>query len=352
MASNPIARLKARTELAEKRIAERKLIEKEFASTAEESSLPPKKSPAENMVSEISRHNPVYVKSEITTMEQLGLFEAIPVEPRDALPTLLTRLPIFMCINAATQKKLLNNDNAFEFTTPFGNGRRYGPNLTIFDEDVFMAMARLREKKLLGHPDKLPIKQTILSNLDDKGRCYVDVSIFSRSQIREELGYKKSGKTNKDIDAAIERLGTVSIVFDLNKHERYLGDYKKGEPIKLVDVKWEKYSQESVYYVQFSPIATYWFDNHFTYINWEMRKALGRNYKAKALMNYLSSQPASHSRDIISLADSIGLIVPTNRIKSYLEDACKALKEVGFLADFEFVGTGRNKPYDLITLKN
>jgi hypothetical protein len=292
------------------------------------------------------------VQTRIDNMLQMGFFDSLPTASRDAWPSLLCRLPIFLPINRPSQKKLLNDDNALVFSTPFGSGERHGPNLDTFDEDVLLAISRLRAKKLRGEHDKLPLKVSKLYKGDDRGRVDVEIVVCTVSQIIDELGYKTfGGKSYEDIKDAIKRLGNTSITLTLNAHDRYLGSYERGKPFKILDVEWGAFSSESIFYIQFSPLVTSWLDDSFSYLNHEIRKSLGRKNIAKGLHKFLSTQPKNYSRKIEDIASTLGLFVPLKEARRQLENACADLIEVGFLADYKMEGSGRKTPIILTTVR-
>ena len=83
-------------------------------------------------------------------LERQGNFTALPLDPQQEFPTILTRIPIFVPSKRTTQRELLDSDNALPFLTPWGKGKKYGPPLTVFDEDTLIALGRLRQNLLIG----------------------------------------------------------------------------------------------------------------------------------------------------------------------------------------------------------
>lgn len=287
-------------------------------------------------------------ENEIYKNEQIGLFDAIPVSERKVFPTLLTRIPIFMPITKAKQKELLDEDNALPFETPFGKGKRYGANLTVFDEDVLYALSRLSHKKLIGPHNNMPIKVSKIYKANKKGSVNVDTVVCTITNILDALSMSKGGKMRKDVTDSLERLTSTTLILSLKKEDRYLGKCEIGKPIKLVDIEWQLYSTDGIIYAQFSPIVTYWLESEYTYIDWESRRKL-KNRLAKALHRYLSSQPKDFFKlnKLDDISASIGYHARKCDMKSAYSKAIDELIKVGFLIDAEILGTGRADPFRL-----
>jgi len=288
--------------------------------------------------------------------EQLGLFSAIPIKQKEALPTLLTRIPLFMPIPKAKQKELLDIDNALRFDTPFGKGKRYGANLCVFDEDVMYALSLLSKKRLSGEHANLPISVPITYKADKDGNVHVNVVLCTVSEILKELGLSNGGRERKRIIESIERLGSSTIILSLKKEDRYLGNCEIGKPIKLIDIEWQRYESEGFIFGQFSPIFTYWLENEYTYLDWELRKKL-KTSLAKALHRYLSGQLNQMKKELTKLnklddvASAIGYICRKSDLKKNFINALKELESAGYLLDSDVVGTGRAIPFTIIAIK-
>jgi len=301
------------------------------------------------------------LNQELDSGFQLGFFDSLTPASRDAWPSLLCRLPIFMPISRKLQKKYLNSDNALAFSTPFGRGERYGPNLDTFDEDVLLAISRLRMKRLRGDHDKLPVRVSKHYRGDDKGKIEVEAVICTVTEIIDELGYQSDGgRTYKEIKKSVIRLANTSLMFYLNAHERYLGKWKAGQNFKIFDLKSAEFGDDddnessendTVFMIQFSPLVSQWLKDSFSYLDHEVRKNLGRKSVAKGLHKFLSSQPKAYSRRVDETATTIGLFVPLKEQRRQLEEACKDLVQVGFLESYEITGTGRKTPLTLITTR-
>ena len=288
--------------------------------------------------------------------EQLGLFSAIPISSKNVLPTLLTRIPLFMPISKARQKEMLDEDNALPFQTPFGKGKRYGANLGVFDEDVRYALSRLSKRRLSGEHNNLPIAVPITYKADVKGNVHVNAVICTVSEILKELGLSDGGRERKRVIDSIERLSSTTIVLTLNKRDRYLGSCEMGKPIKLIDIEWQRYSTEGFIYGQFSPVFTYWLEEEYTYLDWEIRKQL-KTSLAKALHRYLSGQLSQKNKEFCKLnkldniALAIGYCCRKSSLKKNFKNALEELESAGYLVDSEITGTGREECFRLIATR-
>lgn len=346
MASRIMKRWEQRAKEAEERILQRKEVEAEIQPVAEDDA--PKSNLKKGMTSDELAN---LASRQIYKNEQLGLFDAIALSERDVIPTLLTRIPIFMPVSKTRQKKLLDEDNALVFETRFGSGKRYGANLTTFDEDVMYALARLAKKKLIGPREAMPIKVPKIYK-SEAGRVDVDTVVCTVTDILNVLELSKGGKMRRKIVDSLERLASTTLVLKLNREDRYLGKCEIGKPIKLVDIEWGLYSSDGIVYAQFSPVVTYWLEHEHTYFNWETRKKLNSRL-AKALHRYISSQTSPKNKsffrfnEIEEIAASIGCAIRKRDLKHKFSLALDELVKAGFLLEYEFEGTGRGTPIRL-----
>jgi len=347
MSSKAMARVRQRAADAQIKIEERKKLEAELLPPE----LPKKKLRANNGLS--SDQAVDRMSGHVYKNEQMGLFDVVQMSQRKIIPTLLTRIPIFMPISKAKQKKLLDEDNALRFETPFGKGKRYGANLSVFDEDVMYALSRLSKKKLIGPHDNMPIKVSKIYKANEKGSVNVDTVVCTITEILNLLGLSKGGKMRRDIVDSLERLASTTLILTLNKEDRYLGKCETGKPIKLVDIEWQLYSSDGLIYAQFSPVVTYWFESEFTYYNWDTRKQL-KNRLAKALHRFLSSQPKEFFKlnKLDDIAASVGFHGRKCDLRASFTRALDELKKVGFLEDYLIEGTGKAQPFRLYASRN
>ena len=290
--------------------------------------------------------------------EQIGLFDAFPMKAGNEFPSLLTRLPIFMPVQRRAQKKFLDDNNALPFETPFGSGKRIGPNLTIADEDRLIALLRLRQKKLRGLPSKLPIPLPEVyrgATDDEEGRVNVHTLICTVTQINDELGLSDGGVNYKNTVASLQNLSELSLTLETKKHDRYFGKFKRGGNFKLVDIQWTTFTDYGIIVAQFSPLMVNWLEKELTYLNWDIRKKL-KGDAAKAIHRFLSSQGDKNGyfeRELLKIAESVGLADKSQKkIKQLFEDALQQMIELGWLTDAKISGTGRKIPFKLHITRN
>lgn len=291
---------------------------------------------SDKIVSNASRH--------LIHQEQLGLFTSIPIQAGNEYPTLMARLPIFPAVSEETQKKLLDKDQALPFETAFGSGRRFGPLLTIRDEDVLQATSRLRTHRLQGKGHQLPIKVQQMFTKGSNEQYEVHSAAFTPGQLCEELELVKGGSSYRRVLESLRRINGTVIEIEVSKKERYFGPLvTRGGGFKLLDIAWDLYREEGMIYCQFNPLVVMWLEKEFTYVNWNIRKKLTSD-NARALHRYLSSQPAHYTDKVLKVAAATGIWVPNRKMTQVFSGALDQMVKVGWLADYEITGTGRAVP--------
>jgi hypothetical protein len=279
--------------------------------------------------------------------EQLGLFTSFPVADKKSIPTLLARLPIFIPVPASKQARLLDQDLAYPFETPFGRGRRFGPPVTIEDEDVLFAMLQLSERRLIGKGTHLPIPIANDQWLrDDAGNLTVQVTIATIGQINNEIGLSRAGKNYKATLSSIKRLAHVGIELEIRRKDLYLGDSWNGESIRLVDIKWRVFEEEGLVFAQFSPIMVKWLKEQATYYNWSVRRQI-KSANGRALHRFLSTQGKHYVAQLNYIADAIEWDGDRNRLRPRMEAVLQQLRDKLDWCDYEITGTGRTTPFVL-----
>lgn len=339
------------TKHAEKSSEKRKILENELSSTVVEEELSVSKNKhgltSDKITDLVGRH--------LIQKEQLGLFDTFPVTKKNICPTLLARTPFAPPINSSDQKQYLDDDNALIFETPFGSGKRFGPNITIFDKRVLHALFRLRNKRLRGEPNSLPIQVSKIFKTENDGTLDVDVVVCTTAQILDEFGKNTGGENYKTIKNTLKKLGACRLELTTNKHDRYLGSIERGFQFQLFDIQWKANDMEGVFYIQFSPLITHWLEYESTYYDFETSLKLGRHSTAIALHEFLSSQFTSkthyYERDMLSLAKTIGIPGETKFIKKKLISASERLVEEGWLTEYQITGTGRKTPFKMMFYK-
>ena len=279
--------------------------------------------------------------------EQLGLFTSLMIEDANRIPTLLARLPIFVPIPARLQRDLLDKDLAFAFETPFGRGRRFGPPVTIEDEDVLFAMLQLSGRRLMGKGTRLPVPLNDASWLTDQaGNLTVQVMIATVGQINKELGINDSGVNYKATLASIKRLAHVGIELETRKKDLYLGESWNGQTIRLVDIQWKTYDEEGLIFAQFSPIMVKWLREQATFHNWKIRRQI-KSPNGRALYRFLCTQGNHYRRELEYIADVIHWHGNRSRLRPRMEAVLTQLRDSFDWCDFEIHGTGRSEPFVL-----
>lgn len=286
------------------------------------------------------------VEESFARAESQGLFVSYPITPTNEFPTLLTRLPIFRPTRRGHQQRLVNKEFALEFTTPFGDGKRHGPPLTVRDEDTLIALTRLRSKRVYGLPQSLPIPiADIYATKNARGTVGAHYVVCSIDQVNRELQLTDGGPNYKRTFQSVKRLGATTLELNLKRHERYLGAVKTGRMLSLIHVQWQTFEENGLLVVLFPPVIANWLENEYTYIDWSVRLKL--NDLGKCLHRFLSSQPKKYRGQLNKIATTIGYDGPTKNVKQRIRSSLKQLEELGWLKSYRFSGNGRSQPLTL-----
>lgn len=275
--------------------------------------------------------------------ESQGLFVSYPITPSNEFPTLLARLPIFRPTRRGHQQRLVNKEFALEFKTPFGNGRRHGPPLTVRDEDTLIALTRLRSKRVYGLPQSLPISiADIYATKNASGTVGAHYVVCSIDQINRELGLTDGGLNYKRTFQSVKRLGATMLELNLKRHERYLGEVKTGRMLQLIHVQWQMFQDNGLLVVLFPPVIANWLENEYTYIDWPVRLKLSD--LGKCLHRFLSSQPKKYRGELNKIAVTIGYDGPAKNVKQRMRSSLEQLLALGWLRTYRISGNGRTQP--------
>lgn len=280
---------------------------------------------------------------QLFNLERRGQFVAVPITPNNEFPTLLTRLPIFVPGRARRQREQLDRDNALPFETSWGMGRKFGPPLTVYDEDTLIALGRLRQNMLIGDPGKMPYPISKIYRQDNEDDVHVHVVYCMLSDIQDMCGTSKGGRNNKLRLESIKRLAGTKIEFNKETRDKV---NSSGTTIDLIHVKWDVYEDNAILYIQFSPIMATWLESAYTYIDWNVRKQL-RTDVGKAVHRFLSGQPRRYTIFTKKLQATIGHTGPYKHFMADLRDAMEQLQGAGWVKDVEITGNGRKKPHKL-----
>lgn len=289
-----------------------------------------------------SSSNRIIEKAQLSLfeLEQRGQFTQFPITPGSEFPSLLARIPIFVPGLHRSQKQLLDKDNALSFKTSWGTGRKHGPPLTVYEEDTLIALAMLRQRRLIGKGAKMPISVSEIFSGEEG--VNVDVLFTTLSEIEDLCGNTRSGHNLKLRLAAIKRLAATRLEFERLSD----GQVPKGTTISILDVAWEKWEKEAVLYIQFSPVMARWLEKAHSYINWDVRMQLSA--PGKAIHRFLSSQPKEYQIGADKLRVTTGYHRELKYFMRDLRQTLAKLKELGWLKDSWLEGNGRSKPYKLI----
>jgi hypothetical protein len=279
-------------------------------------------------------------------LERQGRFTSLPVRPESEYPTFLTRLPIFRPCKRTNQRELLDNDNAMPFSTPWGEGRKHGPPLTIYDEDTLIAIGRLRNNRLIGQPGRLPVPVSDLYLRQGNPHVNVHVVQCMLSDIQEMCESVRGGAADRMRLDSIKRLAAVTIEFDTKTAAKFVGT---GTTVKLVDVLWQRYTEDAILYIQFTPLMAVWYESEYTYLAWDVRRKLSDT--GKAVHRFLSSQPKHYEISTKKLMCTIGYLRDHNKFLADLRLAMKQLEADGWVLSWEVEGTGRLTPHKLRLLR-
>ena len=278
------------------------------------------------------------IERDLHRLERQGFFVSFPIRPENEFPTLLTRLPIFRPTRRRHQQRLQNIDNAMEFETPFGSGKRHGPPLTVRDEDTLIALMRLRSRRLVGNPNHLPVSVANIYQTKT-GRVGVHCVICSVDQLNTEMGLTDGGSNFKATFESVKRLGATQLELNLTTHDRYLNLVTTGRMIPIIQVQWQVHQSDGLLVVLFPPVIAQWLEKEYTYIDWKVRRQLGD--LGKALHRFLSAQPKLYENDVLKIATTIGYDGPSKNARQRFGAALDELVKVGWLTAYEFKGTGR-----------
>ncbi|MYE81013.1 MAG: hypothetical protein F4X36_04060 [Gammaproteobacteria bacterium] len=277
-------------------------------------------------------------------LERSGQFTAVSIHPQNEFPTLLTRIPIFVPGRARRQRARLDQDHSLPFRTSWGTGRKFGPPLTVYDEDTLMALGRLRHNMLIGNPAKMPYPVSKLYASDEEPDVHVHVVLCMLSDIQAMCGTSVGGRNNKLRLQSVRRLAATKI--ELNKETRDKVRFA-GTTIDLVHVRWDVYEDNAVLYVQFSPIMAQWLERAYTYVDWNVRRGL-RTDVGKSVHRFLSGQPRKYQIFTRKLQATIGHDGPYKYFMADLREALQQLQDADWIRDCAILGNGRKQPHKLV----
>ncbi len=274
-------------------------------------------------------------------LEREGRFSAYELQPQTEFPTFLTRIPIFVPARRSTQKLLLDQDNSLPFSTPWGKGKKHGPPVGVYDEDTLIAFGRLRQNLLIGNPRHMPVPLSRIYK-DLSNDVHVHVLYCMVSDIQNILGQATGGRNNRLRLESVKRLAAQVIEFDNKTAEKFVGS---GTSMKLLDIAWQEYEDNAILYIQFTPMMTAWFENEYTYIDWNLRRKLSDT--GKAIHRFLAGQPKDYAIYVKKLMTTIGYPRAYKRFTEDLRIALKKLQDEEWIKSWKIEGNGRRLPHKL-----
>jgi len=275
-------------------------------------------------------------------LERRGDFTQFPITPGAEYPTIFTRIPIFGPHRRATALKKLDRDLAMRFHTGWGEGRKFGPPLTIYDEDTLLALGGLRQRQLTGMGNKMPVK--VMNPFDPFEETSVDVVYTTIGEIEEFLDNAKGGRGQKRRLASVKRLAAVTIEFSKISDPTINSVItKQSLNTKIIDLLTEEMTGDSCLYVQFTPVMVKWLRESYTFIDMKIRNQLTDN--GKAIHKFLSGQP-TFNLSVVKLHELTDSQLSLKKFYAALRQTLNKLSELGWL-EYELRGNGRSKPYIL-----
>lgn len=275
--------------------------------------------------------------------EQRGDFSLYPLSPGAEYPLILTRAPIFLPTRRSVAASLHDSDGSIPFSTGWGEGRKYGPPLTVYDEDTLLALAGLRKARLEGDADRMPIPTKNVIPFERQTRVHALYTTIT--EVEEFLKKPKGGSGHKRRLDSVHRLASVRIKFS-QMSDRSVGPkgLKKTVVVSLIDVQTVEEGNDSFLYVQFPPEMACWLEESFAYIDMDIRRRLSDN--GKAIHKHLCGQKTFNI-----FADTLRNVTASQLSKKNfmreLRTTMKLLHELGW-CDYEITGNGRSTKYKLI----
>ena len=274
--------------------------------------------------------------------EQRGDFKQFPIAPNSEYPSLLARVPVFAPGQRSRMAARLDQDLAMHFETGWGKGRKFGPPLTIYDEDTLLAILDLRQRQLVGKGSKMPI--AVMHPGDPGEDTNVQVLFTTIGEIQDYLGLAKGGRGHKRRLQSVKRLAGVVIEFTRASDPAINSVIKEGSfSTKLIDVVTQDLESESCLYIQLPPVMVRWLSRSYTYIEMDVRRHLTDH--GKAIHKFLASQK-QFNISLEKLKEITGSALQRREFARVTRETMKTLHEIGW-CEYKIEGNGRSKPYIL-----
>ena len=286
------------------------------------------------------------IQEELYELERHRNFSVHPMLSKNEYPTLFTRFPIFVPGRASKQRAYLDRDNALRFETPWGEGRKYGPPLSIYDEDTLIALFSLRNTEVIGPPSDLPYP--LPKGLITPGQDNVSVHLVycMVSDIQGACGTSQGGRNNKIRLDSVRRLANTKIEFIETRDKSNIS----GTSIDLLHVAWGYFEDNAVLVIQFPPVVANLLKDAYTYVDLSLRKKLKTDV-AKCLHRFLAGQPHKYSIFTKKLAHTIGYHGEYKKFMRDLRQGLKELERENWLSEWLIEGNGRGDPHKVTIVR-
>ena len=286
------------------------------------------------------------LQEHLFSLERKGRIRIYPISAQREFPKLLTRIPIFMPGHRASQHKILDPDLALPFENAWAKGRKFGPPLSVYDEDTLIALSQMRQNSLTGEARKLPVPISELQFDPNQSDASVHTVICTAKDLEQKCRDARGGMARTLRVDSVRRLSAVKIeiVSDVGRGRTV------GTTFDLINVLWERFEDDATFYVQFSPLMTTWLKTEFSYVDPEIRFNL-KNDMSKALYRFLSGQRKEYAISVKKLMSVIGYSRAPRRFLGDVKLAAQLLVEIGFLSNYEVTGNGKGTEHILRTIR-
>ena len=244
------------------------------------------------------------------------------------VPTPMARTsPIFPM---SDREKAHRPQEVISVKTPWGRVEVSGPRLSIFEEDVLLAILAILKATRRPEETETPEGQ----------RTYTIKT--SMPAICEYLRIERGKLSYKYIEDAIKRL--VGTVVSLEVNEPVTGK-KRGRPkLSMSGTILSGWSWDKVAGKIFITLNPYFYETFkeglLTYLDLTLRRRLKGDI-AKALLRFYESHRANPVMHMITIGDAINLRgLEPKRLKARMKKALAELKKVGYLREIQIDKSG------------
>lgn len=305
---------------------------------------------ASNTVARVERLQARALQARDAIQGQLPLEKLLPPDEdarRSRFPRLLARVPLFAPVRnrADHDTDFINGET---IRTPWGEVRRIGPGVDIYDEDTLIALIKIgRQRQIEGRREDLPVPMTHpgIERGSNADRLCVHVGKVNAYAINKYLGRNLGGADLAACRRSIRRLSLVSV---------FLLSAQKGTEVKL---NLFDYAGATAFdgdiFIQFHP----WVVNllaEYTLIDMDIRRELSPLGKSahKFLSSQLSRASPAYQIQLNKLKLAVGYRGAIKDFSRSLQGQLTLMQRLGWLDAFEVAGTGRRTPLKLLVEKH